>query len=198
VRAITFATGYMGEPAGWLWSDGESFADVFVKYYTDEEPHSLLVAERAGSVVGYLSGCADSSRKAGFSARQIRRLVRRGAWLRPGMAAFWWRAALDLVRDRRIRDDVLRDPRYPSHLHLNLLPAGRGLGLGRRLLDGWLARLRQHGSPGVHLSTFAENTGALRFFRACGFERHGAPVRAPGFRTRDGARMHVQWMVRSL
>ena len=198
VRAIAFATGYLGDPAEWLWRDGESFADVFTKYYTDAEPHSLLVAEIGGTVVGYLSGCADSSRKTGASAREIWRLVRRGALFRPGIAAFSWRGLLDLVRDRHVRDDVLRDARYPSHLHIDLLPAGRGRGLGRRLIDAWFARLRQHGSPGVHVSTFAENHGALRFFSGCGFERHGGPVRVPGFRTRDGARMHVQWMVRSL
>src|SRR5262245_30637169 len=192
VRAIAFATGYLGESAEWLWSDGDSFADVFIKYYTDEEPHSLLVAELAGTVVGYLSGCADSSRKSGSAAREIWRLLSRGALLRPGIAAFSWRAIVDLVRDRHVRDDVLRDPRYPSHLHIDLLPAGRGRGLGRRLIDAWFTRLRQHGSPGVHVSTFAENTGALRFFRGCGFERHGGPVRVPGFRTRAGQRSDLQ------
>ncbi len=60
------------------------------------------------------------------------------------------------------------------------------------------ARFRERGVPGVHLGTFAENANALRFFTGCGFARHGAPLRVPGFRTRGGARMHVQWMVRSL
>jgi len=198
VRSIAFATGYLGDPADWLWRDGESFADVFTRYYTDHEPHSLLVAEVAGTVVGYLSGCTDSSRAAGSAPREIWRLLRRGALLRPSIAGFSWRALMDLVRDRHVRDDVLRDPRWPAHLHIDLLPAGRGRGLGRRLIDAWFGRLREHGAPGVHVSTFAENTGALRFFTGCGFERHGGPIRVPGFRTRDGERMHVQWMVRSL
>jgi ribosomal protein S18 acetylase RimI-like enzyme len=198
VRAIAFATGYMGEPVDWLWGDRESFADVITKYYTDREPESLLVGENDGTVVGYLSGCVESSAAAGSAGREIGRLVRRGVFLRPGLASFFWRSVLDLARDRAVREDVLCDPRFPAHLHVDLLPEGRGKGLGQRLVEAWLARLRERGVPGVHLGTFAENANALGFFARCGFARHGAPLRVPGFRTRAGARMHVQWMVRPL
>ena len=198
VRSIAFATGYMGEPVDWLWGDRETFADVITRYYTDREPESLLVGECDGTVVGYLSGCVDSRAAAGSAAREIGRIVRRGGFLRRGMAAFFWRSIFDLARDRSVRDDVLHDPRFPAHLHVDLLPEGRGRGLGRRLVHAWLGRLRERGVPGVHLGTFAENAGALRFFSGFGFAHHGTPLPVPGFRTRGGARMHVQWMVRSL
>jgi GNAT superfamily N-acetyltransferase len=106
------------------------------------------------------------------------------------------RAFLDTLRDRGAPDEALRDARYPAHLHIDFLPEGRGRGLGRRIMGRWLARLAEQGIPGVHLGTFAENRRGIGFFEACGFRRHGAPLRAPGFRTREGARMHVQWMVR--
>jgi len=83
-------------------------------------------------------------------------------------------------------------------VHIDFLPEGRGKGLGRRILNRWFERLRELETPGVHLGTFAENQGAIRFFEACGMVRHGAPRPAPGFRTRDRERMHVQWMTRSL
>jgi GNAT superfamily N-acetyltransferase len=127
IRRIAFETGYMGDSIAWLWPDRESFADLITRYYTDQEPESIFVAEGDGNVLGYLTGCVDSAR----------------------------------VR-----------PRWPAHLHIDLLPEGRGRGLGRRLMEGWLARLRR--------------------------VRQGAPHPAPGFRTREGRRrMHVQWMVRS-
>jgi GNAT superfamily N-acetyltransferase len=124
--------------------------------------------------------------------------VRRGAFVRPSLAPFFWRSLLDVVGDRDVREDVLADPRWPAHLHVDLLPEGRGRGLGRALMDTWLARLRERRSPGLHAGTFAENGNALRFFASCGFTRHGDPRRMPGFRTRAGERMHVQWLVRSL
>jgi ribosomal protein S18 acetylase RimI-like enzyme len=198
VRRIAFATGFMGEPVDWLWGDAESFADVFIKYYTDAEPESLLVAEDAGVVVGYLSGCVDSGRAHGAAQREITRIIARGAFFRPSIAGFFWRALADIARDRGAPDDVLGDSHWPAHLHINLLPQGRGQGLGRQLMDAWFERLRGLASPGVHLGTFAENTTALRFFAGCGFARRGAPIPAPGFRTRTGSRMHLQWMTRAL
>jgi ribosomal protein S18 acetylase RimI-like enzyme len=198
IRSICFETGYMGEPIDFLWRDRRSFADLITRYYTESEPESIFVATRAGRVVGYLTGCVDSERARGSTLLELRRLLRRGAWLRPGLASFLGRAFLDTLRDGGAPDEALRDPRWPAHLHIDFLPEGRGRGLGRRIMARWLERLAERGVPGVHLGTFAENHAAIAFFEACGFARHGAPLRAPGFRTREGARMHVQWMVRSV
>ena len=197
VRRICFETGYMGEPVDWLWREPESFADLFTGYYTDREPESGLVAERDGRVVGYLLGCADTERTRGAANSALIRAVLRGALVRPGVASFLWRGVADSLRDRPAPEEGIFDPRWPAHLHIDLLPEGRGCGLGRQLMNAWLERLRASGSAGVHLGTFAENTNAQRFFESCGFARHGEPRRAPGFRTREGGRMHVQWMVRS-
>jgi len=198
IRRICFETGYMGEPIDWLWPDRESFADLITRYYTDREPESILVATRSGRVVGYLTGCVDSERARGAAVREIRRLIRNGALLEPGFASFLGRVLIDVVRDRGAPEEALSSARWPAHLHIDFLPEGRGKGLGRRIMSQWFERLRSLGTPGVHLGTFAENLPAIRFFEACGLARHAAPRRAPGFRTRDGQRMHLQWMTRSL
>lgn len=67
---------------------------------------------------------------------------------------------------------------YPAHLHLNLLPAARGpgLGLGRRRLEAHLRALEAAGVPGVQLSTTRENAAALILYRTCGFEEVAARV----------------------
>ncbi len=198
VRFVAFQTGYMGDPVDWLWRGLASFADLITKYYTDEEPESIFVVERDGTVVGYLTGCVDSTRVIGTAKRESLRLVRRGGLLRPGVAGFLWRSVLDVARDRGTPGEVIVDARWPAHLHIDLLPEARGRGVGRRLMNHWFDRLRKLGVCGVHLGTFAENHDAIRFFEACGFARHGEPVAVPGFRTRAGERMHAQWMVRSL
>jgi ribosomal protein S18 acetylase RimI-like enzyme len=197
IRRICCETGYMGEPIDWLWRDRESFADLITRYYTEREPESILVAARGREVVGYLTGCVDSERARGAAVREIRRLLRSGAWRRPGLAAFLGRALVDVVRDRGAPEEALGAP-WPAHLHIDFLPEARRKGLGRRLLAQWFERLRGLGVPGVHLGTFAENHGAIRFFEACGMARHGAPRPTPGFRTREGGRMHLQWMTRTL
>jgi GNAT superfamily N-acetyltransferase len=203
VRQVCYLTGYMGDRVDWLWSDAESFADVYSGYYTDAEPESAFVVEVAGTVEGYLLGCVDSSRTWRFEAVAGRHVVRRGLAFRRGTAAMVWRSAADAVLDlglRRVRRDdfEVTDPRYPAHLHVDLMPVARGRGLGRRLVDAWFDRLRSLGVSGCHLQTFAENSGGIAFFESVGFQHLGdAPV-VPGWRTRDGARMHVQAMVADL
>ena len=200
VRDVCYRTGYMGEPIDWQWRDEPSFADLFCGYYTDGEPESAFVVEVDGVVAGYLLGCVDSRRAwspAGIIGRHI---LRRGLLFRPGTAGVIWRGIGDGVVDvatRRVRrsDLEFRDPRWPAHLHIDLLPPARGRGAGRQLVTGWLARLRSLGVGGCHLQTIAENAPALSFFEAVGFRRHGGVPVIQGLRTRDGGRLHLQAMV---
>jgi len=198
LREIACETGYMGEPAAWYWRDAPSFADVWTGYYTDREPESAFVAVEGDAVVGYLVGCADTARAPSAAGAIVRQMLRRQLVLRPGTAGFFWRSIWDTLRDGRVPSGELHDPRWPAHLHINLLPAARGHGAGRGLMTAWLGRLRQLGVPGCHLGTMAENTNAIRFFESVGFARFGKPVLVPGMRLRAGGRMHAQMMVQSL
>jgi ribosomal protein S18 acetylase RimI-like enzyme len=198
VRAIAHRAGYMGEAADWYWRDATSFANVWTGYYTDREPESAFVAERAGAVVGYLLGCVDSMRAPSAGTLIAQQSIRRMLFFRPGTAGFLWRSLWDTFRRSDLPRSEMDDPRWPSHLHVNLLPEGRGCGAGASLMTAWLARLRDVGSPGCQLTTLAENRTAIAFFERSGFERLGAPVLVPGMRLRSGGRMHLQRMVRAL
>jgi ribosomal protein S18 acetylase RimI-like enzyme len=200
VREVCFRTGYMGEPVDWQWRDRESFADMFTGYYTDCEPESAFVVEVNGEVSGYLLGCVDSRRAWNPGAVAARHIVRRGIAFRRGTAAVVWRtfgdAALDLARGRvKPAELEFADPRWPAHLHIDLLPSARGVGAGRRMVHAYFALLRDREVTGCHLQTMAENTSAIAFFSAVGFRGHGEPTLIPGLRTRAGTRMHSQVMV---
>lgn len=198
VRRIAHQTGYMGEPADWFWRDLPSFADIWTGYYTDREPGSAFVAERDGRVVGYLLGCERTGPASSPAAALAHHTLRRLLFFRPGTAGFLWRSLFDTVRARHLPTGELLDARWPSHLHTNLLPAGRGRGLGAALMRAWLEHLRGVGSPGCHLATLAENEPAIAFFQRMGFARFGAPQLVPGMRLRSGGRMHLQFMTQAL
>lgn len=199
VRHICHATGFMGEPADWYWRDAESFAEVWSGYYTDREPESAFVVEDAeGRVVGYLLGCVDTRRAPDPARRTAQLALVRGLLARPGTAGFLWRALGDVLTGSASSSSTPVPERYPAHLHIDLLPEARGRGAGRALVACWLERLRGLGAPGCHLGTLAENRGAVAFFERMGFRRHGAPCRVPGLRSRAGARLHAQTMVREL
>ena len=203
VRHVCFATGFMGEPVDWQWRDAESFSDVFSAYYTDVEPQSASVVEIDGVVCGYLLGCIDSRAARNPARIAGRHIVRRGIAFRPGTAGMIWRSVGDVIGDlarRRVRmaDLDFDDERWPAHLHIDLLAEARGHGAGQALVRGWLTELRMRQVRGCFLQTMAENTRAIRFFEAMGFERHGGPILVPGMRQRDGSRLHIQAMVQDL
>lgn len=197
VRALCHRTGYMGEPATFFWRHEESFADIWTAYYTDQEPESLFVAVLDNQVVGYLSGCEDSRLTPSTTKAVVRSVVRHALLFRPGTAGFLWRELVNSVYQRGTPSVELDDPRWPSHLHINLAPEARRFGVGRSLMKAWFERLAQVGSPGCHLCTWFENTHAIRFFEHMGFEPHGEPQLDPGMRAPSGGRLHVQFMVRS-
>ncbi|MEW6271451.1 MAG: GNAT family N-acetyltransferase [Thermodesulfobacteriota bacterium] len=198
VRRICHRVGYMGEPASWYWPHVDSFADVWTAYYTDHEPESLFVAVDGNAVVGYLSGCIDSRRAPDPAQALSRSVLRHALFLRRGTASFLLRGIRDSLREGPAPSGTLEDPRWPSHLHINLLAEARGHGAGAALMEAWFARLREAGSPGCHLTTMLENRPAVAFFERMGFERHGAPHLLPGMRTPTGGRHHLQFMVRAV
>jgi GNAT superfamily N-acetyltransferase len=66
--------------------------------------------------------------------------------------------------------------RYPSHLHIDLLPEAQGQGHGRALMERLFRALADAGSPGVHLGVARANQRAVGFYRRLGFvELDGSP-----------------------
>jgi ribosomal protein S18 acetylase RimI-like enzyme len=192
IQEICYLTGYMGASAERFWRHKQSFVEMWTSYYINREPESIYVATIDEAVVGYLTGCVDTSLATQSFSAQI---IKHGLLFRPGTAGFLWRGIIDSITDKQAVRGVSMDERWPAHLHINLLPAARGSGLGRALMESWLAQLRKSGSPGCHLSTLVENTGAVSFFERMGFNRYAEPALIQGMRGPGGARLHQQFMV---
>ena len=202
IETIAYRTGFLGESSEAFWRHRKSWAAIWIAPYLDGEPESTFVATVDGDVVGYLTGCVDTEQFKGPDAVMMHNVMRYWLLYRPGVAGFMWRAMLDQVcngcRGHKTTGGELHDPRWPSHLHMNLMPEVRGRGLGGALIEAWFERLKTVGSPGCHLSVVQENRRALGFFSAMGFEPHGAPMPIPGMRGHRGERLHQQMMVRSV
>jgi ribosomal protein S18 acetylase RimI-like enzyme len=168
---IALATGDGGADASALYRDPRLVGHIYAAPYATLCPETVFVAEDDGRVEGYIVGAADTR---AFETR---------------LETAWWpdlRAAYgdpvhiprhDWTLDQRRINTIHHPPRtpqaiagaYPSHLHLNLLPALRGRDVGRRLMDRWLQAIRHLGSPGAHLAVGRANTRAVRFYTAYGF-----------------------------
>jgi ribosomal protein S18 acetylase RimI-like enzyme len=192
-----FGAAGAGAPGSDIWGHEASLADVYLTPYLDLEPESVFVAVVDGQLAGYLTGCVQSSTFPSEDERLARAIRAHRLYLRPRPLWFFIRARLDLLVSRLRRQPIpveLVDPRWPSHLHIDLLPLGRGVGAADGLMAAWFERLREVGSPGCYLHTSAENHRAVRFFERMGFVKHGSSPVIPGSR-HEGARAHQQTMV---
>jgi GNAT superfamily N-acetyltransferase len=186
-----------GAPTASLWGHEESAAAVYLTPYLDFEPESVFVAVVDGEPAGYLAGSLGTAVPS-ESARMDRAIREHRLFLRRGPALFFARSLLDMAGAALRRQPTageLDDPRWPAHLHINLLPRARGTGAAAALMERWLDRLRDTGTPGCYLQTLVENARAVRFFERMGFVAHGPTPLVPGLRYK-GRRVHQLTMVR--
>ena len=183
VRRIFLDTTDAGRPLDGRFPDADVLADAWTRYYIEEEPESLWVAERDAHVVGYLSGCLDERR---FQARMRRRIVPallvkglfRGIWLKP----LFWRLLWANRSLAHAPDERATIAQYPGHFHVNLADGYRRQGLGRSLITQFLARAGQAGCRGVRAETGDGNASIHHLLESLGFTRLH---RAPTFRWAD-------------
>lgn len=167
VARVAYATGYFGAPADRYFPDAHLFADLWVRPYFVADPLGFA-AEREGLLLGYILGSASAGAYRRALARVLPGVLGRAL---TGRYPHLGGSLPYLVRMGRFAGPHAPDRAYPAHLHLNLLPQARGLGLGGALLDAYLAALEARGVPGVQLSTTLENQAALALY-----ERRGLTV----------------------
>lgn len=157
-------------------ADRQTFFGLFwAGPYEALESDWSLVAFEEGKIVGYLTGSPDTKR---FERR------RRWRWDLPLLVRAFFgdfpfnddvllflrrRLGLGAAPNSRFstatKDRLRRE--FPAHLHMNLTASARGRGIGRRLIEEFVARLRARGIRGIHVFC---GRGPLEFYRKTGFE----------------------------
>ncbi len=191
IRRISYETSDRGEQNRLVFSDPDVLADVLTRYYTDYEPRSLWVAEYAGSVVGYISGCMDPTR---YKMIVVLRVVPAAIFRAIYNGALWRKETWQLIRALMRTwfqggfPQEVSDEEYPAHLHINIMGDFRGQQIGKKLMEGFLLQAKSAGVQGVHASVRENNMGAIRFFEHMGFHDVGSQtVNLP-----DGAGFQVR------
>jgi ribosomal protein S18 acetylase RimI-like enzyme len=171
VYDICIRTGDKGNDARRLYRDHDLLPDVFAGPYVALEPELSFVVDNGSRAVGYVVGTADTAffvrrYRAAWLPRLTYRYPPRGAGSPAGTPTD------EMVRlmhspERMILPDLAA---YPAHLHIDLLPDYRRMGLGRALMEHFLDALALSGAPAVHLSVATENSKARAFYHRMGFE----------------------------
>lgn len=175
VRDIAVETGWLGPEGARALPDPFIWAEIFTRYFTDEEPEHTWVAERTADqrVGGYLTGTVDAARFERHLARlapgillhaATRFLLMRAA---PRRAA---RAMLGSLLGRELAVPQKLRAQFPATFHFAMRPEARGHGLGALLLEDYLGGMRRAGVPGVHVQTMSTDEEASRFVQRAGFQ----------------------------
>lgn len=169
---ICLLTGDAGQDATSRYQDPRLPGHCFAAPYGLFEPSLAFVAEDASGVAGYIVGALDSQAfENRLEANWWSQLRARYPEPPPDLPAQQWTPDQQLAH---IIHHPFRTPdelaaRYPSHLHINLLPRLQAGGYGRRLMQALTAALRDQGSRGVHLHVSPGNQKAASFYRHLGF-----------------------------
>lgn len=174
VYEICLRTADAGGDATALHHDPELVGHVWAAPYLHHAPEHAFVAVDAEDVAaGYVLGALDSRSFEAELEREWWPALRHRYPLDAGdRRTERDQAAVELIHRPPLAIDTIVE-RYPSHLHIDLLPDIQGRGVGRRLIDTLLDSLRAAGSTGVHLGVSAQNERAIGFYRAVAFTELG-------------------------
>ncbi|MER8866015.1 GNAT family N-acetyltransferase [Mesorhizobium sp. M0751] len=168
---ICLKTGDAGKDASGREDDPDLLGLLYTIPYQVLEPDLAFIVDSPTGAAGYLLGAADTAAfNASLASDWYPDLQRRVA--DPGSDSSRWRGS-DWARHRVHHPDFAVPPAlaaYPSHGHIDLLPQARGKGIGRRAMAFLEQRLAASGSTGIHLEVMPQNDGALKFYKAIGFE----------------------------
>jgi len=166
---ICLGTSDSGADGSHLYQNPYLIGHYFAAPYVVLEPDLSFVLTRDGMPVGYVLGARDT---ADFGKRC------ETEWFPPLRACYPLPPVADTSRDahviRALHQGHKRQnefPDYPAHLHIDILPAGQGLGWGRRLIETLIEQMRKMGVPAVHLGVGSRNTRAIGFYEHVGFHR---------------------------
>lgn len=131
MAAVAYETGFFGESAARYFPDTALFGELWARAYFLEELNGPLgfAAEAGGQFLGYIIGTADMD----AYRRRFVQVLGRVAWGALRGAYPQLVGCLPyLTRAARYPGPHAPEEAYPAHLHLNLRPEARGLGLGGR------------------------------------------------------------------
>lgn len=166
---ICLKTGNSGKDASRMYRNifllGEFYAAPYVKFH----PELAFILEENGIPLGYIIGTDDSIR--------FRQLTEK-YWFNVLRDKYPYPSDTDKSDDAKIVRLIYNgySPReeltaYPAHLHIDILPAGQGKGMGRKLIHTFINKLKELNVPALHLEVGKKNINAINFYKKTGFEQ---------------------------
>lgn len=166
---ICLQTGKSGADATNLFKDPDLIGHHYVAPYALLEPQVCFTLTHSHAPCGYIVGTTDSQFFYDRCEKEWFPVLRRRYPLPAEDDDSWDARIIRLIHQgHKVNPDCVD---YPAHLHIDLLPVAQGKGMGRKLMDVFMDRLRSLSVPALHLGVGKSNVGAIKFYERMGFHR---------------------------
>jgi ribosomal protein S18 acetylase RimI-like enzyme len=165
---ICLLTGKSGKDAGDLFNYPKLLGEYFAAPYVTHEPELCFVAVVNDKPVGYILGTIDSSKFSEWCENNWFPELREKYVLDDEYKSPFEKRIVELIHTGYFPKKELAD--YPAHLHIDILPVAQGKGVGRRLINAFLDKLKELDVSAVHLEVGKNNLNAIEFYKRLGFE----------------------------
>jgi ribosomal protein S18 acetylase RimI-like enzyme len=160
-------TGNSGKDATDIYEAPELLGHFYAAPYAVLEPDVCFVVTNNGKPCGYMIGTKDSQKFYERCEKEWFPVLRRRYPLLDD-------DSMDAKIIKRIHKGHIVKPElkdYPAHLHIDLLPETQGQGIGRKIMEVFVSRLKELNVPALHLEVGKANHGAIKFYEKIGFHK---------------------------
>ncbi|KAA3620237.1 MAG: GNAT family N-acetyltransferase [Calditrichaeota bacterium] len=164
---ICLQTAHSGGDATHLFTDPDLIGHMYTAPYVFFEPELCFVLTGAEMPLGYILGTKNTAAFSDWCETEWFPVLRKRYPIPETDDGSFQNRILQLIhRGHPVNNDLKA---YPAHLHIDLLPAAQGQGMGRKLIEVFINRLRELQVSAVHLQVGKGNPGAIKFYERLGF-----------------------------
>ncbi len=136
----------------------EMLTTLYNDYFTEHESHNIFVAvNEDDDAIGYIL-CSTDFKK--YKSTMKKHYLPKTWKLSKSR---WFLTHLELIIDSHFAK------KYPSFLHIDILPDYQRMGLGHKLMNALLEHLKEQGVSGIMLGVGLDNQKGINFYKKYGF-----------------------------
>jgi len=164
---ICLLTGNSGKDATNLYKDPDLTGLFYAAPYAVFEPELIFIVTLNNKPNGYILGTKNSKDFYNKCDSEWFPILRERFPMPKDYDTSFDAKIIRLIHKRSVVKEELID--YPAHLHIDLLPAVQGKGLGRKLINTFMKKLKTIKINALHLEVGKGNLGAIEFYKKMNF-----------------------------
>ncbi len=164
---ICLLTGNSGKDATELFIDKDILGHYYAAPYAFFYPEVCFVVTNNEKPCGYIIGTTDSQKFFNQCENEWFPVLRNKYPMPSSDNTSFDARIIRRIHEGHTFKHELMD--YPAHLHIDLLPETQGQGIGRKIMETFIQKLKGLNISALHLEVGKSNAGAIKFYEKLGF-----------------------------